>query len=218
MLSIHETEVNTVADKAVEIIRNQILSGILISGEKLKHSVLAKEFRMSATPIREALSRLEKHKLVEHVARKGWIVRKVSKKEAKQIYEVREYIEGLNVRLVCEIANNEILNEIRKEYDVFDYNLNNGDLNGCLISDMNFHKLLAIKSGNKFAFDILDDLFDLICVIRRNEIDIDSLYNTQKDHMEIIEAIASKKPEIAEQAVRNHIRGCHEMIDQRLSD
>ena len=63
---------NTMKNQAYEIIRKKILNQSYIPGEKISIASLTEELQISNTPIREALSMLEEHGLVEITPNSGF--------------------------------------------------------------------------------------------------------------------------------------------------
>lgn len=80
----------TVYDK----LRQDIVSARLQPGEPLLEEELAKRLRVSRTPIREALRKLNHDGLVRLVPNKGAFVRVLTPRDIREIYEVREALEG----------------------------------------------------------------------------------------------------------------------------
>ncbi|WP_313755899.1 GntR family transcriptional regulator [Tissierella sp.] len=78
-----------------------ILKNQLKPGERLVESDIAKKLKVSRTPVREALKQLEQDGLVTYFPRRGSIVSEISIGDALELYEVREYLEGLTIRLIC---------------------------------------------------------------------------------------------------------------------
>lgn len=68
-------EIRTTSDMIVHELRKKIISGALKPGTQLKNTQLAEEFGTSITPVREALSRLEKLDLAGIPPRCGWTVK-----------------------------------------------------------------------------------------------------------------------------------------------
>ena len=75
-------------------IREDILSGKYTPGEILTELKLVADLGVSRTPIREALRRLEQEHIIE-ISQKGILIIGVSKKDLKDILEIRIRIEGL---------------------------------------------------------------------------------------------------------------------------
>lgn len=107
-----------ISEEVYDKIKMKILKNILEPGERLVEMELAKELSVSRTPVREALKQLEQDGLVIYYPRKGSIVSEVSVEDALELYQVRESLEGLAVKIVClNISRKEIrdLEEIVKE-------------------------------------------------------------------------------------------------------
>ncbi len=109
-----------ISEEVYEKIKMKILKNILVPGERLIELELAEDLSVSRTPVREALKQLEQDGLITYYPRKGSIVSEVSVEDALELYEVREYLEGLAVKIVClNISRKEIrtLEEIVKEME-----------------------------------------------------------------------------------------------------
>ena len=79
-------------EKAIETLRNDILQGHLVPGQRLVEADLMKYLDVTRTCIREALRRLEVQGLVELHQNKGASVRKISRAEVKNAIEVLDLI------------------------------------------------------------------------------------------------------------------------------
>src|ERR1700735_2518767 len=84
----------TTADAAYQALRQGILQGDLAPGERLRSDALANDLRVSRTPVREALRKLEAEGLVERSG-SGLIVREFSEKDLTELFYVREALEGM---------------------------------------------------------------------------------------------------------------------------
>src|SRR5919204_1525079 len=89
------------ADTVYTDLRRAILDRELDPGEPLTEHELCRRFRVSRTPIREALAKLERDHLVRVVPKKGAFVRALSHDEIRELYEIREALEALAVRLAA---------------------------------------------------------------------------------------------------------------------
>src|SRR5690349_17429224 len=95
------TERSRAQGSTYEVLKNAILSGELAPGEQLVETSLAKLCKVSRTPIREALRRLEQDGLVYRSDR-GLAVRTRSPEEILDIYEVRMMLEATVGRIAAE--------------------------------------------------------------------------------------------------------------------
>lgn len=83
----------TRGEEAYRKIRCSILRGELAPAESLSEYVLAAQLRLSRTPVREALTRLEQDGMVHTVAGRGTFVAQLTPHDVMEIYEVREQLE-----------------------------------------------------------------------------------------------------------------------------
>ena len=83
---------NSTAKTPYALIRDAIFDGTYEPGAPLVELVLAKQYNVSRTPIREALTRLEQDGLVER-GNRGLVVRERSPEEILDIYEARLVLE-----------------------------------------------------------------------------------------------------------------------------
>src|ERR1700685_4283360 len=78
--------------------RTEIGPGKLPPGYLLREAELAARFGVSKTPLREAFVRLEKDGFVEIAPYRSAVVAGYSRQDLREIYEVRELLEGLCAR------------------------------------------------------------------------------------------------------------------------
>jgi len=90
------------ADFVYHQLLDAIAAGQIAPGIRLVQGNLADQMNVSRTPVREALLRLERENIIEAVDRGGFVVRTISGEEARQIYQVRQAIEGYAARMVAE--------------------------------------------------------------------------------------------------------------------
>lgn len=91
----------SMSEKVYIKIKNDILDNKLKPGEKLIEENLAEELNVSRTPVREALKQLDQDGLITYYPRRGSVVSQISIKDAQELYEVREALEGLAIKLIC---------------------------------------------------------------------------------------------------------------------
>ncbi len=98
-----------------EQLKEAIYLGDLRPGQHLVETTLAQSFKVSRTPIREALTRLEQDGLLVRT-RMGLTVRERSPGEILDIYEVRILLEGAAGRTAAERRNNNDVFELRQAH------------------------------------------------------------------------------------------------------
>ncbi len=85
-------------DRAYDAVLERILDGRLPAGARLVEASLSRELSLSRTPLREALFLLQRERLVETQLRRGFSVRSLSEREAREIYTIVADLEILAVR------------------------------------------------------------------------------------------------------------------------
>lgn len=97
----------TQAERAVAILRRDILNGRLAPASKLVIADLAAGYAIGATPLREGLSRLVSEGLVRAIGQKGFRVAEVSRDDLADIIRMRSVIESEALRLSMQRGSDE---------------------------------------------------------------------------------------------------------------
>lgn len=97
----------TIREKTVDSLRTAILNQYFKPGDRLIERELCELTGVSRTSVREALRQLESEGLVKIIPQRGPIVASLDVSDARDIYEVREALEGLAARLFVERASDE---------------------------------------------------------------------------------------------------------------
>src|SRR3982075_1512968 len=93
----------TMAEFALEQLREAIILGELPAGTPLRLEDLARQLGMSISPIREAVRQLEALGLAEHVPHHGAKVMPLDVEELRELFAVRLALEGMAVRRAAEL-------------------------------------------------------------------------------------------------------------------
>jgi len=89
------------ADTVYDALRRDILERRFDPGAALTEHDLSHRYGVSRTPVREALAKLERDRLVRVVPKKGAFVRTTSHEDVRELYQIREVLEGLAARLAA---------------------------------------------------------------------------------------------------------------------
>ncbi|TCT04340.1 GntR family transcriptional regulator [Aquabacter spiritensis] len=106
-------------DEIATSIRTKIVSGAYAPGQRLKQEMLAEEFGVSRTPIREALSRLQAQGLVAQEQRRSAVVSTPSPRDIAETFQIRAELEGLAAGLAARWISDEALDRLRASHDRF---------------------------------------------------------------------------------------------------
>src|SRR5688572_2944480 len=89
----------SLTDRVHDTLRSAILEGRLGAGAHLSVPALATQLGVSRSPVRDALFRLEGDGLVRTVPHRGAVVRGAGAEDIRELFELREALEGLAARL-----------------------------------------------------------------------------------------------------------------------
>jgi len=148
-------ENTTLSQRISEIIAIKISEGALKPGDRLLELELTEEFGTSRAPIREALFILEKDGIVERVPRKGVFVKKRTKKELLDLYEVVYRLLEIALAKLNDSCTDEQLEEIGNLIIKMGETLEGNKVKQCFDLLEELQKNLFIFSGNT----VLEDLY-----------------------------------------------------------
>jgi DNA-binding GntR family transcriptional regulator len=172
---------------------------------RLDERELSEKLKISRTPIREALARLEQEGLVRIVPRKGvYIVRK-TKTEILEMITVWAALEGMAARLITLHASDKEIASLRKLFATFEGDQIQAHIDEYSETNIKFHQTILSLSKCRLLTDMADNLFIHMRSIRARTISEDNRANRSiVDHLHIIEALESRDTELAERLVREH--------------
>lgn len=200
-------------NKVHKYIKTHIITGIYEPGETLLESKLADELGVSRTPIREAIRLLEMEGLVETSAKKGAAVLGISNKDVKDIFAIRQLVEGLAARWAAERLTAEELKELQKIFDLMEFYAHKQDMEEIAELDNRFHQIIYEASGSKILKLTLGNLHQYVQMARLGSLKIhDRLTHTIEEHRAILDAFLAKDPETAEQALALHAKMAYQNI------
>lgn len=110
----------SIRQKVYSVIRNEILNGRILPGERMVETRLAEQIKTSRTPVREALYMMEMEGLLEAIPRVGYRVKQIEWDEVEEICEIRTVNETLAARWAMNrITRKEIQVIIRRIHGTF---------------------------------------------------------------------------------------------------
>jgi len=145
-------------------LRERIVSGRYSSGHSLRISDAAKEFGVSAGPVREALRRLEGHGLVRHQANVGAQVLGMDEVVFKETLEVMAALEGLASALAAPLLTEADLDALRDLNQRMAESSEQGDMQTFGDLNRSFHQLLCGPCPNNYLLSQIGVCWDRVAV------------------------------------------------------
>jgi DNA-binding GntR family transcriptional regulator len=197
-------------------LRQEIVTASLPPGYALREAELTARFGVSKTPLREAFVRLEKDGFVQIAPYRSTIVAGYSRQDLREIYEVRELLEGLCAReAAVNISTEDLaaLNRIVRESVAAD-EAGDSERLAALLDE--FDTLLYAQSRNSRITGMLNNIRDHVTRIGRLTVVIPGrMQASVREHQGIYEAIVQRDGQRAETLMRQHILSV--MADQMAS-
>jgi len=164
---------------------------------------LAKEFGVSAVPIREVLILLQTEKLIHIIPNNGIYVTDISFQELKDVFEVRLLLIGLSGRLAAQRVTPEELNKMK---ELLKKIKQEKDRKRLIQLDAELHDLINYSSKNETLADTLKRLRNQIGRLWFFAKEHDS-YSSQipKDFEELIKALEDRDQNKCEEILKNHV-------------
>jgi DNA-binding GntR family transcriptional regulator len=205
------TPVFTKADYAYSEVRNRIMSGALAHGAVLNQEALAAELDVSTTPLREAMRRLSSEGLVILDAHRDARVAALTATEARSLFEIRQQLDPLAVRLAAERRDAVDVARIEDAAASLEP-LDAGSSLAALEAHRAFHAALYRASHNDLLIGLLDGLWDKADRYRRvaleaREDSSDDRARVRAEHQALMAAVLDGDPDVAEQHMHRHVAG-----------
>lgn len=198
--------------KIYTILKKEIVTLRLSPGEPLLEQNLAQRFKVSRTPVREVLRRLNHEDLVEIVPQKGAFVARIGLSDVREIFQIRQALEGIAAKISASRFTKE-------ELDEFESALDTDDLEKAEEVGKKLHHSILEKTGNRRISNLIEMLRTQI---ERMYFFAKSLPGREKrsleEHRGILQALRRGDGESAEKAMRKHIVSTMRTVIESLGE
>lgn len=143
--------VKTLTDKAYTYLEELIVTLKLPPGSAVSEAMLSKRLGIGRTPIREALQRLARERLVTILPRRGVIVSDINVKSQLRLLEVRREVERLVARSAARRATPAERAQFAELADQFERSARQNDDTTFMRVDRAFNELCVAAARNEFA-------------------------------------------------------------------
>lgn len=195
-------------DELVEVLRKRIVSHELPPGSKLREIELTNEFEVSRARIREAFGVLEERGLIERIPNRGAVVMRLEVEQIYELYQVREVLEGLAVRLATEKTPQESWDDLIEMFgEPAEEAIARNDLEFYIDCVIQFRERCAKAADNSVLTGQLDGLYDRTGVlIRRLVLVPGRALEGVRQHQDVLRAMREGDADKAEELKRRNIR------------
>lgn len=203
-------------DVAYESIKKLLNNGVLSPGELVSESYLVEMLKMSRTPIRAALQRLEHEGIVRTHPKQGVYIRDISPREVREVFDLRIALETFAVRRVVQTATDEDIASLREIVEKQLEPLNKRDVNLFMSYDALFHFTIMKLCGNQEMIKIFSNIQDKLNLYGREIFRkrLDRFDSSFSEHSHILLSIEQRDEEAACRNMEEHLEfGKRIMLD-----
>jgi DNA-binding GntR family transcriptional regulator len=192
------------AQAVFERLRADIKAGRYPAGQRMREEDIAQRLGVSRTPVREALSRLQHHGLLENAA-DGLVVTQLTRAQILELYGMREMLEGAAARFAARQASPYDVSDLRRIAEAFEATGEEPDRLATL--NAAFHQAIYEAAHNRYLIRTLGELHDALALLQTTTFTVQGRYaGSVAEHGRIVDAIEARDPDRAEREARDHIR------------
>lgn len=199
------TPINSISEQVFTTLKREILAGELQPGTRLLVLEIAKKFEISQAPVREALERLKQSGFITGIPNKGSVVSNITSKEIKDIFELREIIEGYAVRQSMNQLTEEDFTYLESIIEQMNGANEKNDLLSILELDMEFHGFFYKRCDNHMILELWNQMKMKVMrfmAISNRHFSTDGLAVW---HLRLIDVLRSGDGQLAEQTFIEHM-------------
>jgi DNA-binding GntR family transcriptional regulator len=197
----------TMAEAALERLREAIILGELTPGTPLRLEDLANSLGTSISPVREAVRRLEALGLAEHIPHHGAKVTGLDVEELRELFSVRLALETLAVRRAAELFTSADAVAAREQLEASDTARHDGDVREAVRAHTAFHFALYEASRSGVLLRLIRPAWD--SCERYRPVLLEEKGDLQKRHAaldaELLAACEAHNPDRAGTALHDHL-------------
>jgi len=190
--------------RIAETLREAILSGTLVEGQRLVERSLAAQLGASLTAVREALIELEMEGFITKRPNAATYVTKLTIQDAEKIFSVRRVLEPYAVEQAAQLAGPEQIRRLEAGYLAMQDAARVSDRKAFLQRDYSWHQMIWQVTGNEYLQSALKRLmvplfaFTAIRIVTRDAFD---LLRDAQSHMPLLAALKAGDPKAARTAI-----------------
>lgn len=146
--------VNSISEQIYVTLKRKILTGELSPGTRLLVLDIAGQFRVSQAPVREALERMKQEGLIIGIRNKGSVVSNITSKEIRDLFVLREIIEGYAVRTSMPTLSESDYATLEAIIQRMEEAVEQSDTLSILELDMDFHGFFYKRCDNQAILEL----------------------------------------------------------------
>ena len=195
----------SLADQVFREIKNAIFDFVLVPGERFSENEIAARLRVSRTPVREALYRLQREGYIDVAPRSGWNVRPFDFAVFEELYDLRTVLELAAAERMCAAERVPEIAELRKAW-IVPVGKRLRDPWKVAQLDERFHETIVSAAHNRQMSYVHRGITERIRIIRRLDFtEPERVRHTDEEHAAIVRALLARSYREAKLLLTAHI-------------
>lgn len=194
------------SEQVYALVRKAIVMGKLPPNAPIHEPEIANRLGISRTPVREAVKKVSDEGLIEVFAQRGTFVSDIRRSQVEEAYIIRIALEGESVVRAAATITQRQLQDIEDIHQAHEAAVRRERYDEAIARDDDLHRTIAEVNGLHMLWKVVD-----ITKAQMDRCRLQSLpdpgagLETLAQHRAIIDALASRDPEAARQAMMLHL-------------
>ena len=177
----------------------------IVPGQRLVFVDLAKQLKVSRTPVNNALGILAQEGYLDFIPNQGYSVHKITRQEAEDLYEVRDVLEiGFIGQAIRRMSNDDI-KRIERCKIAYEKGVAGRVTRKLFILDADYHLAIINVVGNEYLTNRYGELCKKIYLrIRTEDLVMSRIEDIIHEHNMLFEAVQTRDVDLAKECIRRH--------------
>ncbi|HVI88728.1 MAG TPA: FCD domain-containing protein [Dongiaceae bacterium] len=195
-------------------IEKMILSGELPPGERLNEKAIADQLSVSRGPVREACRALAELGFVHLIPNRGVFIKRLSKEDAIEVYDLRAGLTGLAASLLAPVITADHVAHLHQFVTEMELAAENGDFAKFYPINVEFHDYIVRATGNGRLMKLYRGLVKEFHLFRSHGlVQRDALLESNREHRDILAALEARDALQSYDVSQRHVsNGKHRML------
>lgn len=191
-------------NQAYNIIKQRIINCKYLPGQLLNEGKLADNLKLSRTPLREAINKLESEGFVSTSVQRGILVSPITLRDILQVFNTRLEIEPITLKMATPYLSQSELNRFLSLFSSM-----NDTVENSFHLDTAMHMYFIENCGNIYIINMMHRVFEENTrIILSSEQNQSHIYEAKQEHTEIIKMILNNNIDEACGLMYKHITSC----------
>ena len=203
------------ADLAYTSLKETILNMDSTSEGRLDERELAQSFKISRTPLRDAINRLVSEGFLRVEPRKGVFIIRKTRQEIIEILYVRAALEGMAAKLAVRHITDQDIANMKDIFSKFTQHNVVTLVDDFSAANVTFHEFVLKLSCCQKLQEMAGNIYDHMRMVRMQTIRLGNrARNALAEHLDIIRAFEKRDGDLAGRHMQEHIEGLARYVEE----